>query len=61
MKLTREEREICDRYSKRDQDGLVHCKECPLNLDARYCICKANCTREEFREYEKCKGEQKDG
>lgn len=52
MKLTREEREICDRYSERDQDGLVHCKECPLNLDARYCICKANCTREEFREYE---------
>lgn len=52
MKLTREEREICDRYSKRDQVGLVHCKECPLNLDARYCICKANCTWEELHEYE---------
>lgn len=39
------EQKICDRYSKRDSKGHVHCKECPLskgnpnNYDFR---CKAN-------------------
>ena len=32
MKLTPKEQEICNEYSKRDEDGFVHCHECPLNL-----------------------------
>lgn len=24
------EQKICDKYSKRDEKGLVHCYECPL-------------------------------
>lgn len=39
------EQKICDKYSKRDVDGYVHCKECPLTKgDANYYDfrCKAN-------------------
>lgn len=32
MKLTPKEKEICNEYGKRDEDGFVHCHECPLNL-----------------------------
>lgn len=39
------EREICDKYSARDENGKVHCKECPLNLCEKtgrpYGDCKA--------------------
>ena len=38
LKNDREKR-ICERYSKRDAEGLVHCKECPLAKDIG--ICKA--------------------
>lgn len=30
MKLTDEEKAICERYGTRDEKGLVHCTECPL-------------------------------
>ena len=33
MKLTAKEQEICDKYGARDEDGYVHCYECPLNLN----------------------------
>lgn len=32
MKLTPKEQEICKEYSKRDEEGYVHCFECPLNI-----------------------------
>ena len=32
MKLTHKEQEICNEYSKRDEEGYVHCPECPLNI-----------------------------
>ena len=32
MKLTEKEKEICERYSARDETGHVHCNECPLNI-----------------------------
>lgn len=45
MKLNAKDQKICDKFSKRDEKGFVHCKECPLkkgnsqNYDFR---CKAN-------------------
>lgn len=47
MRLTAEEKKICKKYSKRDENNTVHCFECPLVIDMRLCLCKANATREE--------------
>ena len=33
MKLTENEKAICKKYSARDEEGLVHCNECPLFID----------------------------
>ena len=33
MKLTEAEKKICVEYAKRDENGLVRCNECPLNLN----------------------------
>lgn len=52
MKLTQEEREICKKYSARDENGLVHCYECPLAVDTRYALCKANLKKKEWEEYQ---------
>lgn len=51
MKLTKKEKETCRRYSAADDTGRVRCSECPLALDRKLCICKANCTAEEWEEY----------
>ena len=51
MKLTKEGQAICDKYSMRDESGRVWCCECPLAVDKRYCVCKANTTEEEWEEY----------
>lgn len=32
LTLTRKELEICQKYSARDENNEIHCKECPLNL-----------------------------
>ena len=32
MKLTEKEKAICKKYSARDEEGLVHCNECPLSI-----------------------------
>ena len=32
MKLTEKEKAICKKYSARDEEGLVHCTECPLSI-----------------------------
>ena len=38
------ERETCKEFSKRDEDGHVHCNECPLRVTGRSeVMCKANC------------------
>lgn len=57
MKLTPDEQKICDEYGKRDTFNRVHCFECPLALNIRYCVCKANATEEEYKEW---KGDEKD-
>ena len=49
MKLTKEEKEICKQYSKRDENGMVHCNECPLVINRTWTLCKANCRAEEWR------------
>lgn len=50
MKLTEEEQKICDLYGEPGAEGKVHCSECPLVIDAKWCVCKANCTEEEWAE-----------
>lgn len=51
MKLTPKEQAICKEYSKRRDDGKVRCRECPLVLDNRLCLCKKNATKAEYKEY----------
>lgn len=50
MRLTESEQKACDYYGQIFPDGKVHCSECPLVIDRRYCLCKANCTEEEWTE-----------
>lgn len=44
MLKTERDKEICARYSARDETGHVHCSECPLALKQvwRWGVCKAN-------------------
>lgn len=51
MRLTKEEKEICKQYSKRDENFKVHCNECPLVINRTWTLCKANCRAEEWRDY----------
>lgn len=39
---------ICKEYSTRDEEGFVHCNECPLG-NSTYCIC-LNSDKEWFLE-----------
>ena len=40
--LTKKQEAICDRYSLPDENGHVHCAECPLMISPYYLMCKAN-------------------
>lgn len=40
--MTEEEKNICKQYSARDEEGKVHCMECPLVIDKMSFICKAS-------------------
>lgn len=51
MKLTDEEKEICKKYSSRNERGFVHCHECPLAVDTFYSLCKSNLTKRKWKEY----------
>lgn len=42
MKLTPKEQEICDKYSAHDEEGYVHCSECPLSICNNY-MCGLEC------------------
>lgn len=50
MKLTKEEKAICDKYRKRDENNTVHCFECPLVISRWDCLCKANAKKDEVEE-----------
>lgn len=41
-KLTKQEQQVCAKYSARDEDGLVRCSECPLVIDNYSHACLAN-------------------
>lgn len=53
MILTEEEKEICKMHRRSHEDGKTRCNECPLVIDVKWCICKANCTEEERYERKK--------
>lgn len=40
--MTDREKKICAKYSTRDEEGFVHCNECPLVVDKGNHLCKAN-------------------
>ena len=40
--MTKEEKAICRKYSKRDEHNKVHCFECPLVIDKKAMVCKRN-------------------
>ena len=40
--MTDKQREICNKYSAKDEKGFVHCNECPLVLDHNELMCKGN-------------------
>lgn len=39
--LTEKQKKICEKYSARDEEGLVHCKECPLAIDHYAHTCRS--------------------
>lgn len=51
MKLTKFEKDICKKYSRRDKEGRVHCPECPLAVKTYFSECKRTMTDEEWRAY----------
>lgn len=51
MKLTKEEKAICKKFRKRDENNTVHCYECPLVISRRDCLCKANAKEDEVAEW----------
>ena len=40
--MTERDKKICAKYSARDENGRVHCPECPLVVDRDGHLCKAN-------------------
>lgn len=50
MKLTAEQETVCRVFGRRDKTGHVHCKECPMELDTRDCVCLKAITREHATE-----------
>ena len=50
MRLTKEEKAICKKFRKRDENNIVHCYECPLVISLRDCLCKANAKDDEVKE-----------
>lgn len=42
MLKSEKQMKICKKYSTRDKDGYVHCTDCPLVVDRKYYMCKAN-------------------
>ena len=49
--LTEKQKRICEKYIERDENGNVHCFECPLAIDHRDFTCRA------FMHYDRSKRE----
>ena len=41
MLKTEREKKICAKYSAKDENGKVHCYECPLSISEETATCKA--------------------
>lgn len=41
MLIKDKDKKICEKYSTRDKDGFVHCRDCPLVVDRTNCLCKS--------------------
>lgn len=39
MRLTQEQEIVCTVFSRRDRNGKVHCRDCPMRLDDQYAVC----------------------
>ena len=50
MKLTEEQRIVCDVFRRRDKTGYVHCNECPMRLSNRYAVCLKTVTKKDAKE-----------
>lgn len=42
MLTTERQKRICARYSARDENGYVHCNDCPLVVNPYQHMCRAN-------------------
>ena len=42
MLKTEKDKSICTKFSTPDENGWVHCSECPLVISAYELMCKAN-------------------
>ena len=42
MLTTERQKRICARYSARDENGYVHCNDCPLVVNPYQNMCRAN-------------------
>lgn len=42
MLKTEKDKSICAKFSTPDENGRVHCPECPLMVNAYELMCKAN-------------------
>lgn len=51
MRLTPREKAVCREYSARDEEGKVHCNDCPLRIEVGEC--KATVTAKEWKKWEK--------
>lgn len=40
--LTEKQKKICEKFSAYDDTGHVHCNDCPLVIDKRALMCRAN-------------------
>lgn len=47
MKLNSEQSVVCRVFSRRDDAGKVHCKECPMTLDADSMMCLKNVSKKD--------------
>lgn len=51
MKLTQEQKIVCTVFSRRDRNGKVHCRDCPMKLDDQHPVCLKVVSKEDAVAY----------
>ena len=51
MKLNAEQETVCRVFSRRDNSGHVHCRDCPMVLHPNFPVCLKTATENEAREF----------